>query len=331
MFYYMFHMDTARPEVCACRLAEKGFRAVVGISDRRCIDAVRESGMEAYACVGAFSLGENDRRCIDIDGVERIWFGSGCPNDESAFARREEEWFNLAQTEGLSGVFIDGARFASPASAEGAEGLFTCFCPQCVQRMEQMGLDVEKVRAGVRKWRDGECVLPPKAWLTFRQRTVDSAMERFVRAIKSAGATLKTGAFVFPASLGALVGQTNSACGGMDVTAPMLYRRYDEPDGPATLNHEYGALVRMLGRERTRELTGIDVPEDVRENGFLPEALTNEVRRVQTSGMLAPILQLKDERIADSIRAVRDCGAQGVGFFMYDPEWMEKLPPLDAF
>lgn len=330
MFYYMFHMDTAQPETCARRLAEKGFQAVVGISDRRCIDAVRESGMEAYACVGAFSLGENEKKCVDVDGMERIWFGSGCPNDEAACCRREDAWFKLAQIDGLSGVFIDGARFASPASAEGMEGLFTCFCPKCMERMVQMGMDAEKIRRDARNWRDGKRALPPEDWLAFRQKTVDEAMTRFVRVVKCANSALKTGAFVFPASLGALVGQTNSACREMDIAAPMLYRRYDEPEGPATLNHEYAALVRLIGRDRTRALTGVDAPNDVLRNGFPPDALTEEVRRAESSAMLAPILQMKDERLADSVRAAKNGGAKGVGFFMYDAEWVEKIPPLDA-
>ena len=330
MFFYMFGLDNTRPEACAKQLAKLGIDAVVGVSDRRSIDAIRENGMRAYACTDAFPLNPGDRKCIDVDAVERVWFSSRCPNDENANRRREEAWFNLARTEGLSGVFLDGARFASPASAEGTEGLFTCFCPDCTAKMEAAGLNPEQVRRGVREWRDGQRNLPPREWLAFRESTVASAMARFSNAIRSAGAELQTGAFVFSASLGALVGQTLSVCDTIDIVAPMLYRRYDEPEGPATLNHEYHALVRSIGISRTHALTGVTPPPEVLKNGFAPEHLAEEVQQValRSNQMLAPILQLRDERLAESIAAIQNGGAQGAGFFMYAPEALHFLPRL---
>ena len=330
MFFYMFGMDVSQPETCARQLARLGMHAVVGPADRRCIDAIRENGMRAYVCTGAFPLSDGDRKCVDVDGVERVWFSSGCPNDDGANLRREDALFHLARTEGLSGVFIDGARFASPASAEDIEALFTCFCPSCMERMEEMGFDPEAIRSGVRNWRDGRRELPPAEWLIFRRQTVDGVMTRFVQTVKRANSALKTGAFVFPASLGALVGQTPSVCDAVDIAAPMLYRRYTEPSGPATLNHEYAAMVRAFGIERTHQLTGVNPPDRVLENGFPPEALATEIRRSKAP-LLVPILQLNDDRLSQSITAIRDGGAQGAGFFLYRPDFLRYLPDLRQF
>ena len=139
MYFYMFGMDAVAPEHCASQLAKLGFSAIVCPADRRCINAVRNAGMEAYVCAQAFPLISDMGECRDVDGQARVWFSSGCPSDRDAVHSREDKWFALAQTEGLNGAFIDGARFASPASPEGTEALFTCFCPNCMAQMEAAG------------------------------------------------------------------------------------------------------------------------------------------------------------------------------------------------
>lgn len=331
MFFYMFGMDAASPERCAKMLSRKGFTAVVCPADQRCIEAVRENGMQAFACVGAFPLQDGGQKCLDIDDHVRIWFSSGCPNDPDAQLRREERWRATARIPGLTGLFIDGARFASPASPEGPEALFTCFCPHCRAQMETDGMDAEAILRGVREWRDGMRLLPPKEWLEFRQKTVDREMRRFTRCVRELRPDLLAGAFVFPASLGALVGQTPSVCADMDIWSPMLYRRYAESQGPATLNHEYTALLRLIGAERTRMLTGVDVPSDVLTCGFSPEHLRTELTAVRIDARLAPILQLDDPCLAESIAAVSAGGAEGVGFFQYDSAQLVSLPELHCF
>ena len=333
MYFYMFGMDAVAPEHCASQLAKLGFSAIVCPADRRCINAVRNAGMEAYVCAQAFPLISDMGECRDVDGQARVWFSSGCPNDRDAVRIREDKWFALAQTEGLNGAFIDGARFASPASPEGTEALFTCFCPNCMAQMEAAGFRAGAIRDGVREWRDGRRPLPPAEWLAFRRIVVDREMGRFVRCVKAANPKLLAGAFVFPASLGALVGQTPSACTSMDVCAPMLYRCYREPQGPATLNHEYAALRNLLGAGRALALTGVSTSDDVLTRGFPPSHLRQEAANAGNTGKtrLAPILQLDDPLLIQSIASVIDGGATGVGFFMYDPALLQRLPDLHRF
>ena len=56
----------------------------------------------------------------------------------------------------------------------------------------------------------------------------------------------RIGSFIFAASLAAWVGQTPDVVAGLDIIAPMLYRRYPADSGPACLNHEWARLLQML-------------------------------------------------------------------------------------
>ena len=111
----------------------------------------------------------------------------------------------------------------------------------------------------------------------------------------------------------------------------MLYRQYREPDGPATLNHEYHWLEHHFGRENVKRLTGTVLPKNVLQAGFEPSVLEAETRAAQSSALLAPILQLDDERLPESIAAARRGGAQAVGFFAYNAEAIKLLPKLTEF
>lgn len=333
MYFYMFGMDENMPESSAKSLKQLGFSAVVCPGNQRCVDAVRENGMDAYVCVGAFPQQAGSKNCVDVYGNERIWFSSGCPNDAASNRRNEEKWQSIARLSGLNGMFIDGARYASPASPEGFESLFTCFCPDCMEQMEQMGFDSESIREDVRRWRDGKKLLPPSAWLRFRSIVVAQAMRRFVETVKTANGSLRAGAFVFPHSLGSLVGQTPDVYTDLDIVAPMIYRCYMQPCGPATLNHECAALYKHFGAETTRLLTGIDVAENVLEEGFPPEIIGSELRQTSQvqNQLLAPIIQLDDARMPESIASAKNNGAHWIGFLAYNSAHLHFLPELSAF
>ncbi len=328
MFLYMFGIDAQSPEESANELASLGISAVVCAPETRCIRAVRRAGMQAFACVGAFSLEKGDALCVDVDAHPRAWFGSGCPCDPEPVPRRMDALRRLAETDGLSGIFIDGARFASPSSGEGTQSLFTCFCPHCRDEMRRMGCDPDEVRKAVAGWRDGAMPLPPEEWFLFREEIIRRRMEEFVDTVRSVNPSLLTGAFVFPASLGRLVGQTCRSAASVDLLAPMIYRRYAEAPGTATLNHEYNALIGLFGRERARLLTGVDAPEDVLHSGFPPVSLRNET--LYAHPRLMPILQLDDDKLAESLSAVRSAGAEGAGFFMYQKELLRNLRVLNS-
>ena len=130
MEYYIFGMDAQAQDACARRLRQYGYSAVVnGSAKPALIEAAAQQGLSYDLSAGAFSLGGGfSRPALDCEGQERRWFSSGCPSDPAMRATRLEHYEPLAATPGVRAVLLDGARFASFASKEGAESFFTCFC-----------------------------------------------------------------------------------------------------------------------------------------------------------------------------------------------------------
>src|SRR5690606_25988695 len=91
--------------------------------------------------------------CLAITGERKPWFHSNCPSQPEVQERHLEKVTELARIPGIKGVFVDGARFASPAS--GIDACFTCFCDRCRTRAEGFGLDFERMRRDVAALYDG--------------------------------------------------------------------------------------------------------------------------------------------------------------------------------
>jgi len=243
---FIFGFDGSRPGECARELRERGIDAViVGGADAPTLDALRKHGLGLYLCYGAHGLGGvSDARAhsaLDAEGEPAAWFSSGCPNDEALIGVHLDAVIDRArEMEDVRGVFVDGARFASFASAEGPDGFFSCFCPRCMEKMDAMGLDAEEIRLSVRRLkrdrlvREGDFAFL-RAWFSFRESCVKRYMERFAERVHAVRSDLKACAFVFAPSLAHFVGQTEAALGALDVVSPMLYRAYPHADGPACL------------------------------------------------------------------------------------------------
>ncbi len=360
MRYIMHGMDAERPDACAADLHARGFSAVVcGAYTEEMAQAAEKHGLDTYLCYGAHGFGtEFDapaHLAQDVDGSVRKWFSSGCPNDPEIAEARLEEVFQASALPGLRGVLVDGARFASPASSDNADALWTCFCPRCTAKMAEYGFDPEALRQAVlaakRFCETGtgdiaEVLAGLSDWRAFRARCVSAYMRRFAAGLKAVRSDLEAGAYVFTASLCRLVGQTAEAVQDLDLIAPMQYRRYTEPEGPACLNHEWAALLRLFtarsgltmdaAKRAFAAWTALpvpgDAPDDVRETGFPPAALEHETaafrRALPACKTLEPIILLDDDRLAESIEAVRRGGADGCNFFLYDREKLALLPEL---
>ncbi|HOC73425.1 MAG TPA: hypothetical protein PKL54_11445, partial [Candidatus Hydrogenedentes bacterium] len=106
-----------QPEETAKAMREQGFDVVVG-GDAKTVAAVRAAGMEAWQCGGAFGTAETDTEnlAVDIEGKPQVWFGSGSPNSPAIRAKNLESYKAMAALEGVTGVLVDGCRFASPGS-----------------------------------------------------------------------------------------------------------------------------------------------------------------------------------------------------------------------
>lgn len=338
---FIYGYDGKNPAACAEMLKEKGIGAVVaGSFDEAAATAFRAAGMDMYLCFGAHGIGgkkEGEYRLArDYANREKKWFSSACPNDISLARERMENALSAAEKiPDLRGVFVDGARFSSFASAEGMDAFFTCFCPACMEKMQEMGMDGEKIRAAVRRLSEDEILdladIPLlRAWLSFRETCVKQYMDAFSAAVHEKNPRWQAGAFVFAPSLGVFVGQTENACAHLDIISPMLYRAYPHEQGPACMNHEWGACYALLRKKADafRKL-GPGLHEEMlageRKNilhgGFLPSAVGDEIafasQRIRPGQILAPIIQIEDERLAETARICLENGADQTGYFCF--------------
>lgn len=340
MFYYMFGMDEEQPEKCARELRTRGFSAVINPPSERAVEALHAQGLDVYGCIGAFSMQDEDPPewlSEDAFGKRRRWFGSGCPNEPMLAERgfqQIENWKKL----GAKGVLGDGARFASPCP--GTELFFNCFCSRCMALGRKMGFDMEAMRERVRKYATVPDAPLPNEWLRFREQCTARWFVEF--SVRANNEGMLSGSFVFAPSLGALVGQTPVAAKPLQIVAPMLYRRYLPHPGIACLNAEYASLYRLYtqrgDRNPTKNIfaeTGVQIPaadaETIQENGFAPQIIAQETARAKDnySGIIAPILQLDDEQLGESVRSAVEGGAEAIGFFAYNRKAMQYMPELD--
>ncbi len=338
MKHFLYGMDTQNPASCARHLREHGFDAVVlGDATPETAAALEAEGLELYLCFGAYGISkESDALAVDAHGKPRRWFSSGCPNDmENAEKHLNAVLEKAAALPSVRGILVDGARFASFASVEGIASFFTCFCPRCMQAMNETGLDADAIKAAVGRQMETRCPQPQdeellRQWFAFREKTVQRYMDRFAARVHELRSDLIAGAFIFAPSLGAFVGQTANACRSLDVVSHMLYRAYPHEAGVACLGHEWAAFLAGFGAsaEALRQIamphTALFMPQNPEKlltNGFAPEWVGTEValaHRIRCGGQqLWPILQIEDERIHETISHAKKNGADAVGLFMW--------------
>ena len=238
MKHFMYGFDHKNPRACARDLKERGIDAVVGGSfSEDAARAILDEGMELYLCYVAHSLKKAEDETLlsqAPDGEKKKWFSSACPNEASIASLRLENILEAAEKiPGLTGIFVDGARFASFASPEGFDAFFTCFCPRCMEKMKKMGLDADKIRTAVQHLQEKDFASADekhlRQWLLFRESCVKEYMERFVQAVQAKNPLWKTGAFIFAPSLCALC--ANPCHCGLDDAFPLLPAAQPDPAG----------------------------------------------------------------------------------------------------
>jgi len=266
--YWMFGMGSGDPAATAKALREMGFDVVVGGAT----DAVRAAGMEAWTCGGAFGLAGDDpdeRKAMDVLGARRVWFGSGCPNNPEIRSRNLRSYEQMAATPGVTGILVDGCRFASPAS--GLDAYLTCFCDTCREKAGRLGFDFGRMQGDVRALREaltsheGTHSSRPRLWarsavgildwltdhpgvldwLRFRRTCTTEHFRAISQIIHGAGKRM--GVYIFTPSIAPLVGQSYVDLREfVDVFAPMIYRNYPKGPGEACLNWELTNIPEQL-------------------------------------------------------------------------------------
>lgn len=237
-----------------------------------------EAGLAVYPCTHAYGIRKDDSEellCLTIEGHRKPWFNSNCPSKPEVQERHVARVKELAGIPGIQGIFVDGARFASPAS--GLDAFFTCFCSECRARAEGFGLDFDRMQRDVASLYDGlrrtlaERIGPhstslvgfPTAtdllalsvqlpgvydWLRFRALATAEHMRQVREALKAQNPALSLGMYVFTPCLSPLVGQLYPMLAEhVDIFSPMIYR-----NGPANsiapLNSELARMWQDLSQ-----------------------------------------------------------------------------------
>jgi hypothetical protein len=366
--FWMHGISSEDPTGCLEHLRDLGYSAVVLGADKENLAAAKELGLGAYACTGTFSRSQQFRDegylAVDVEGVPREWFGSTCPNREAVRNT------NLRLIEGIltdteaEGIFLDGCRFASPASGLGA--LFTCFCPTCQAKAKGMGYDFDRMKKQARyvyrrlaDGRIGKSLADPHPfhllsllgelpgiadWMSFRAQCIIEHFTNVSDTVRGMGG--KMAGYIFTPCLSSLVGQRYADLVSLlDIASPMIYRNYPDDPGPACINKETSALCGYLRQggssdaraaavvtqflglsEQGKSISDID-------QGVSLETIRLELERtgqlLRGGPKLVPILYLGDEQVEKSVKDAKDLGLDGVDFFVYKDEWsgaVERAP-----
>jgi len=348
-------------------LKEAGFDMVVAGGDA--VAAVTAEGMESWLCGGAFGLGDlkddDAYKAVDLAGGPQVWFGSGCPNNATLRERNLGSYRKMAATPGISGILVDGCRFASPAS--GLHPFLTCFCDTCRDKAGKLGFDFEAMKRDVAALNDaltGKGDTPAAwaatpvgaaewlvrhpgvlEWLRFRRACATEHFRSIGEIIHGAG--LRMGVYIFTPSLAPLVGQSYADLGEfVDVFAPMIYRNYPKRPGIACLNWELtiipeglevaGTPAEKAALDLYLAWTGLDDVVSDRtiaavQKEVPPEAVGHETAQARAllddDKELAPIIYIEDPQMAKTAGLVRRAGADGVNFFVFRENWAGLVKP----
>jgi len=346
-------------------LKELNFSFVIMDWNRENIDLALGNGLKVYVCVQAYSrnhFGDEKYLSMDINGNRQVWFRSTCPNQKEV-QQFQRHWISqMLEKENVEGIFLDGIRFASPAS--GRDAFFTCFCSECQKKAEIIGFNFEKIKKDVSAlyrfiqsgqdyflWK--ELLKTPLDllpflgqypgvfdWLLFRRECTTAYIRDISRLVREKGKNL--GVYFFSPSLSFIVGQSYFQSRNLvDIFSPMIYRKSAPNGGPAGLNSELTGIVRMFGENYLRdEQTLAIIPnllgwgKDIISMKNIVEELPVEIVGMETNkarlmlgenSQLVPIIWLDDSQLNESVRAVINNGADGVAFFAYQEELEERI------
>ena len=357
MNYRIFGVGSGDKEIFK-KFAECAISAVVSGNDAEQIKRAREAGLDYYICNGAFSCADESLFCRNVYDEPHCWFNSGCPNSETIRKNNLESYRTIASANGIKGIITDGCRFASPASSkEGIKAFFTCFCVNCMNKMDSMGFGAAGIKNSVKAFYDFITISAPfntdehignlKKWLEFRRICATEHFKDIYETVKSVNNNLSVGHYIFTPSLCGLVGQSyTDIVNYADFISPMIYRNYRGGEGPACLNHELAAILLYCENKNEaekkniidcfRRLTGIDyglfgTREEILNNGVPARVIKDEIikaRELAGGVPVIPIILLDDEALDETIGYCAETPVETIDFFMYEDDAFEIARPV---
>lgn len=238
------------------------------------VNFFKSYGVQTFLWLPVFSetglLASGLGRLVDDTGHEAEKYGLAegenfefyCPNQQhnrSAFLNIYQEHFDGL---GFDGVFLDKIRYAS--CANGLGGMFGCFCPECLKRYEQAGIQAAVLRQemgqvrrgqgtygstvlGIKSYEKGKYTFENCLWERFfRQKAqyITEALGYITSYFRKKG--MQVGMDTFAPHLAYFAGQDLQALAGLtDFLKPMMY---GITQAPAGLLFETDCLIRETCR-----------------------------------------------------------------------------------
>ncbi len=311
----------------------------------RIISRARHDGTKVYLWLPAFSelddLAHFDP-LVDwegnafLEGRKIRDFRFRCPESNHNRSVFFEASLKELQAGDFDGVFLDRIRY--PSFQFGLSGVLGCFCPHCLKRYEQMGLDPDALRGGCRRLKDrieagsgnplGLIAFDGHRWqledpdlqalFDARCTIMEETLEHLCSAYRERGYGI--GLDLFTPSLSWFAGQDYLRLTRLaDFVKPMMYLHTDAPAG---LPYELDVLEQAVGRGSKKLLmalcggTGLDdyAAAEIRRMMLMVRQTSPAVQvycgmEYNRVPVLAPV---GPEQIMHSLRVFRSAGAEGV-------------------
>jgi len=252
---------------------------------------------------------------LNLEPIQKPWI---CPNDTESTKRVIEELRFTIDNHDVDGLFIDVFRYPSPY--DGLKSMLTCFCKSCVAKAEEMGIDLEKTRRGIKDFVERVRMLSVEEiaslsevldrsrafhylledlsifdFLRFRSNSINHFVVDVKLLVEENGREL--GLDVFPPSLSWLVGQDypllKDNCNWMK---PMVYCN---GLGPACMPAEIVNLVRELQKLNPR-LSDKDLIYMI--SRFLELQLPYiDLNEIETKGLPDELVRLETARAKEAV------------------------------
>lgn len=177
----------------------------------------------------------------------------------------------------IDGVFLDKIRY--PAFSNGGKAVFSCFCPACIKKMKEKGIDVEKLKIYIEEsfGKLGNNPLEIEKYENFRYKFKNKEMDQYFQFKNDSitekvnelidffkGKGLEVGLDTYASDISYLFGQDIIRLSQKaDFIKPMYYRRTYAPAG---IPFEIQTFEEMYNKEAGEFLLNIIGEKDLKNN-----------------------------------------------------------------
>ena len=200
-----------------------------------------------------------------------------CPNTIENMQNIEKIFDEKFSDYEIDGVFLDKIRY--PAFSNGGKAVFSCFCPACIKKMKEKGIDVEKLKIYIEEsfGKSGNNPLEIEKYENFRYKFKNKEMDQYFQFKNDSitekvnelidffkGKGLEVGLDTYASDISYLFGQDITRLSQKaDFIKPMYYRRTYAPAG---IPFEIQTFEEMYNKEAGEFLLNIIGEKDLKNN-----------------------------------------------------------------